>query len=67
VALSVCLFVLAFAFVGQPFNQYWGSLYTPLLCLGAARAPAAVKDLWHASGIARDRPGSSANSVYNAE
>ena len=45
VALTVCLFVLAFALVGQPFNQYWGALYTPLLCLGAARAPWAVRDL----------------------
>ena len=44
-AFSTSAFVILFAFVGQPFNQYWGSLFAPLLCLGAAQAPAAIKDL----------------------
>jgi hypothetical protein len=42
---TACAFVILFAFVGQPFNQYWGSLFAPLLCLGAAQAPAALGDL----------------------
>jgi hypothetical protein len=42
---SACAFVILFAFVGHPFNQYWGALVSPLLCLGAAQAPAAVLDL----------------------
>ena len=44
-AFSASAFVILFAFVGQPFNQYWGTLFAPLLCLGAAQAPAAMKDL----------------------
>ncbi|HEY2882566.1 MAG TPA: hypothetical protein VGJ15_09035 [Pirellulales bacterium] len=43
--LAACGFVLLFAFVGQPFNQYWGSLVAPLFCFGAARSPAAIADL----------------------
>lgn len=51
--LTVCGFVLAFAVVGQEFNQYWGSLLAPLWCFGVARAPASVRDLWKASGLSR--------------
>ncbi len=47
--LAACAFVGAFALVGQPFNQYWGALLAPLLCLGAARAPASLVDLWRAA------------------
>jgi hypothetical protein len=42
---TACAYVVLFAFVGHPFNQYWGALVSPLLCLGAAQAPAAVLDL----------------------
>ena len=49
--LTVCLFVLAFAFVGQEFNQYWGSLVAPLFCLGVVRFPASVRDLWKAAAL----------------
>lgn len=45
----VCLFLVAFAIVGQPFNQYWGCLFAPLLCLGAARGPRSLADLWRAA------------------
>jgi hypothetical protein len=48
-ALPVCLYVLLFGFVGQPFNQYWGALVAPLFCLGAARAWTAGRDLWIAA------------------
>jgi hypothetical protein len=36
---AACLYLFVFAIVGQPFNQYWGVLLTPLLCFGAARFP----------------------------
>jgi hypothetical protein len=52
IALTMCLFLVAFSVVGQSFNQYWGAIYAPLFCLGAAKAPAALRDLWRAS-----RPG----------
>lgn len=48
-ALTMTLFVAAFGVVGQYFNQYWGAIYAPLLCYGAARAPLALRDLWRAS------------------
>jgi hypothetical protein len=50
----VCLYMVLFAFVGQPFNQYWGSLIAPLLCFGAARCPWVLRD----AVIACKRPGS---------
>jgi len=43
--IAAAAYVLLFGFVGQDFNQYWGSLIAPLLCLGAAWATAAVRDL----------------------
>jgi hypothetical protein len=43
---TVCAFVVLFAVVGQPINQYWGSLMAPLLCLGVARSPVALADLF---------------------
>jgi len=47
--LTACLFVIAFAVVGQPFNQYWGSLIAPLLCFGVVRSPGSLRDLWKAA------------------
>lgn len=47
--LTTCLFVTAFALVGQEFNQYWGSLFAPLLCLGIVRFPASLRDLYQAA------------------
>ena len=35
--LTASLYLGLFAIVGQPFNQYWGSLIAPLLCLGIAQ------------------------------
>jgi hypothetical protein len=49
--LSLCLYVVAFAMVGQQFNQYWGALVAPLWCFGVVRAPASLRDLLKASGV----------------
>ena len=55
VAITVSLFVLLFSVVGQPFNLYWGMLYAPLLCFGAARFPASLHDLWVAAQLSGSR------------
>jgi hypothetical protein len=44
--LTAAVYLGGFAVVGNAFNQYWGSLIAPLLCLGVAQAPAALVDLW---------------------
>jgi hypothetical protein len=49
VGLATCLFLAAFTVVGQVFNQYWGCLIAPLLCLGAVQFPASLRDLWRAA------------------
>lgn len=46
IGLTVAGYVLAFGIVGQDFNQYWGSMFAPLLCFGIARALPALADLW---------------------
>ncbi|MEN6458319.1 MAG: hypothetical protein ABFC63_05265 [Thermoguttaceae bacterium] len=51
--LSACLFLAAFAAVGQSFNQYWGSLIAPLLCFGAARFPASITEICRAAAKGR--------------
>jgi hypothetical protein len=50
-AWTTCLYVVAFGFFGQPFNQYWGSVIAPLFCFGAAYGVASVVDLWRASRL----------------
>ncbi len=49
--LTAALYLGGMAIVGQPFNQYWGSLVAPLLCLGVAQAPAALVVLWRAARL----------------
>ena len=49
IGLTVCLYLMAFAVVGQSFNQYWGALIAPLLCFGVARLPASIGDLCRAA------------------
>lgn len=49
VALTVCGYLAAFAIVGQWFNAYWGLMYIPLLSLGLAWAPPALRDLFQAA------------------
>ena len=48
-AMAGVTYVMLFGFVGQDFNQYWGSLIAPLLCLGFAWSVPAVRDLLHAA------------------
>jgi len=37
-AAAFAAYTAFFALVGQPFNQYWGQLWAPLLCLGVTRS-----------------------------
>ncbi len=46
IALTTCAYVILFAFVGHPFNQYWGALIAPMLAIGVALSPGALHDLW---------------------
>jgi hypothetical protein len=46
IGLTLSLYAIAFAVAGHDFNQYWGALITPLVCVGVARAPAALRDLY---------------------
>jgi hypothetical protein len=46
-SLTVGAYLAAFVVVGQPFNNYWGLLYAPLLALGLVWTPAALRDLYH--------------------
>ncbi|MBX7166108.1 MAG: hypothetical protein K1X74_07140 [Pirellulales bacterium] len=55
-ATTTMMFLVAFAIVGQPFNQYWGSMLAPLLCFGAAASVKALFELRQAAaGGAPDR------------
>ncbi len=45
IGITVAIYLAAFSIVGQPINQYWGSMIAPLLCFGAARFPAAFGQL----------------------
>jgi hypothetical protein len=50
-AWTACAFSLFFGVVGQPFNQYWGSVFAPLFALGAAHGVAATVDLLRAARL----------------
>ena len=60
--LTAAVYLGGFAIVGNPFNQYWGSLIAPLLCLGVAQAPAAMRDLWLRATADASQPGELAAS-----
>ncbi|MCH8924138.1 MAG: hypothetical protein IIA67_13445 [Planctomycetes bacterium] len=47
--MVAAMYCLLFAIVGHDFNQYWGAMLVPTLCLGFALAPAALRDLWRAA------------------
>ncbi len=50
IGLTISAYAAAFCIVGHDFNQYWGSLIAPLYCLGAARFPGVILELWRAAG-----------------
>lgn len=52
VGLTAALYILAFAIVGQEFNQYWGCVISPVLALGVAASPRALRDLLQAARAA---------------
>jgi hypothetical protein len=62
IGLTACALVTAFAVVGQEFNQYWGSLFAPLLCFGVVRFPASVRDLWKAATLTPGRHAAARNA-----
>ena len=49
-------YMAAFLFVGRPDNGYWGMLFSPLLPLGVAVSPAAMRDLVAAAWGSRPLP-----------
>ncbi|HEV3418335.1 MAG TPA: hypothetical protein VG056_16035 [Pirellulales bacterium] len=52
-ALATSLYLALFAAIGQPFNQYWGAMVAPLLCLGIAQAPEALTTLWRRASASK--------------
>ena len=46
VSLTAATYLAAFAFVGQPFNDYWGLIDAPLLALGFVHSAASLRDLF---------------------
>ena len=49
ILLAVAAYIVPFAIVGKPVNQYWGAIYTPLLTLGIVWAVPALADLMRAA------------------
>ncbi|MEJ0013310.1 MAG: hypothetical protein WDM94_11950 [Bauldia sp.] len=45
IGVTVAVYMATFLIVGKAFNDYWGALYTPLMSMGLAFAPAAIRDL----------------------
>ncbi len=45
ILLTVAVYIVPFAIIGKPVNQYWGAIYTPLLTLGLPWAIPAIADL----------------------
>ncbi len=46
VKCTVGLYLLAYAFVGKPFNQLWGLMYTNIMPLGILYLPYSLRILW---------------------
>ncbi len=45
VGFTVGAYAVAFTIAGHDFNQYWGSMTAPLLCLAVSRAPRSLSEL----------------------
>jgi len=43
--MATATYLVLFALVGKPLNFYWGWVFTPLLAIGAALSPVALRDL----------------------
>lgn len=56
IGLTVCLFFVGLAVVGQRFNNYWGIVIAPLLCFGVVQFPASIQDLCRAAFSHRPEP-----------
>ena len=59
---TVLLYLTAFMVVGKPFNNYWGLVYSPLLVVGLAWAPAGFVDLLRGAVGAPREPSARAGS-----
>ena len=46
VAATVGIYIMAFSFVGRPFNRCWGLMYISIMPLGLFYAFYALRDLW---------------------
>lgn len=46
VACTVCIYVVAYLFIGRPENEYWGLMYAFIAPLGFLHFPSALRDLW---------------------
>ena len=55
-ALMLCGYIAAFMIVGRPDNFYWALLLAPLLPIGLAFAPGALRDLGAAAALRSARP-----------
>jgi hypothetical protein len=62
IALVVTGYLAAVLVVGRLDNEYWGILWAPLVPVGLALAPAALRDLLHRAGWAPARNPASANA-----
>jgi hypothetical protein len=49
IGLTVVAYAIGFSIAGHDFNQYWGSMTAPLLCLAASRIPTTLALLWRAA------------------
>jgi hypothetical protein len=47
--LTIGAYILAYSFVGKPFNKYWGLMYTNILPLGLLYVSSSMRDLWRSA------------------
>jgi len=51
ISSTICIYILIFAFIGRPFNMYWGTMYVNIVLLGLLNAFHSVRDLWQSARI----------------
>jgi hypothetical protein len=56
VGLTLLLYLLAFAIVGNPYNHYWGFMDAPLIMLSVGYAPSAIRRTVAAAGLGGAEP-----------
>lgn len=49
ITLTVSIYICSYLFIGLPYNEYWGLMYTNLAIVGLINTPGSIASLWRST------------------